>query len=56
MHNVHYLLNLMKLAREAILEDRYPHFVKDFFARLYPNRDDYPRWAITALSTVNIDL
>jgi tRNA-guanine family transglycosylase len=56
MHNVHYLLNLMKLAREAILEDRYPHFVKDFFARLYPNRDDYPRWAINALSTVNIDL
>jgi tRNA-guanine family transglycosylase len=56
MHNVHYLLNLMKLAREAILEDRYPQFVKDFFARLYPDREDYPRWAINALSTVNIAL
>src|SRR5437762_10059094 len=49
MHNVHYLLNLMKLAREAILEDRYPEFVKDFFAKLYPNRGDYPRWATDAL-------
>jgi queuine tRNA-ribosyltransferase len=56
MHNVHYLLNLMRLAREAIIEDRYPQFVKDFFAGLYPNKDDYPQWAINALRTVNIDL
>jgi queuine tRNA-ribosyltransferase catalytic subunit len=56
MHNIHYLLNLVKLAREAILEDRYPQFVKDFFARLYPNREDFPKWAINALSKVNVDL
>lgn len=56
MHNIHYLLNLVKLAREAILEDRYPQFVKDFFARLHPNREDIPGWAINALGKVNIDL
>ena len=32
MHNVHYQLNLMKEAREAIIQDRYPQFVKDFLA------------------------
>ncbi len=57
MHNVHYQLNLMRLAREAILEDRYPRFVRDFFEKLY-NRDKekYPVWAVTALKGVGVDL
>ncbi|KAH8706133.1 tRNA-guanine(15) transglycosylase-like protein [Phaeosphaeriaceae sp. PMI808] len=57
MHNVHYQLNLMRLAREAILEDRYPQFVKDFFGKLYANeREKYPAWAVNALKGVGLDL
>jgi queuine/archaeosine tRNA-ribosyltransferase len=57
MHNVHYQLNLMRLAREAILADCYPQFVKDFFNTLYSgNKDKYPEWAVNALQGVGVDL
>jgi queuine tRNA-ribosyltransferase len=57
MHNVHYQLNLMRLAREAILEDRYPQFVKDFFSKLYDGqKEKYPGWAVGALKGVGVDL
>ncbi|KAJ9635960.1 hypothetical protein H2199_008315 [Coniosporium tulheliwenetii] len=56
MHNVHYLLTLMKSARTAIIEDRYPAFVKGFFAKLYPDRSKYPEWAVMALKGVGVDL
>jgi queuine tRNA-ribosyltransferase len=57
MHNVHYQLTLMRLVREAILEDRYPHFVKGFFSKLYAGaKDKYPAWAVTALQGVGVDL
>jgi queuine tRNA-ribosyltransferase len=57
MHNVHYQLNLMRLVREAILEDRYPQFVKGFFSKLYNGeKDRYPAWAVTALHGVGVDL
>jgi queuine/archaeosine tRNA-ribosyltransferase len=57
MHNVHYQLNLMRLAREAILADCYPQFVKDFFSKLYSgNKDKYPEWAVNALQGVGVDL
>lgn len=56
MHNVHYQLNLMKLARQAIIEDRYPAFLKDFFGKLYDDKSKYPEWAVNALRSVNVDL
>jgi queuine/archaeosine tRNA-ribosyltransferase len=57
MHNVHYQLNLMRLAREAILEDRYPQFVRDFFNKLYHGEKiKYPQWAVAALRGVGLDL
>jgi len=56
LHNVHYLLNLMKQAREAILEDRYPTFVKRFFHRMYADGGEFPQWAVDALRSVGIDL
>lgn len=54
MHNVHWLLNLMKNARQAIIEDRYPDFMRAFFGRLYP--DGPPAWAVEALGKVGVDL
>lgn len=57
MHNVHYQLNLMKNARQAIIEDRYPGFVKEFFGRLYADdQSKYPQWAVDALRGVGVDL
>jgi len=54
MHNVHYQLELMRQAREAIIEDRYPAFVKDFFRKLYP--DGAPKWAKDALKGVGVEI
>jgi queuine tRNA-ribosyltransferase catalytic subunit len=56
MHNVHYLLSLMRSARIAIIEDRYPAFLKGFFGKLYGDRSKFPPWAITALKGVGVDL
>lgn len=56
MHNVHYLLALMKSIRSAIIEDRYPRFLRDFFGKLYPERSKIPQWAINALQDVGVDL
>jgi tRNA-guanine family transglycosylase len=54
MHNVHYQLDLMRLVRNAILEDEYPAFVHEFFGKLYP--DGAPQWAKDALKGVGVDL
>ncbi len=56
MHNVHYLLALMRSIRLAIIEDRYPRFLQDFFGKLYPERSKIPQWAIDALQDVGVDL
>ena len=56
MHNVHYQLNLMARVRQAILEDRYPAFVKEFFGALYEDSSQYPGWAVDALRGVGVEL
>ena len=57
MHNVHYQLSLMNQARQAIKEDRYPYFLRQFFRTLYNDQPElYPKWAVDALRTVGVDL
>ena len=56
MHNVHYLLSLMGSARQAILEDRYPAFLREFFTKLYREPLKFPEWAVNALRGVGVDL
>ncbi|CAK7213406.1 hypothetical protein SEUCBS140593_001834 [Sporothrix eucalyptigena] len=57
MHNVWYQLALMRSLREAILEDRFPARVREFFADLYPGGPaDYPVWAVDALAGVGLHL
>ncbi|KAK4976525.1 hypothetical protein LTR28_008114 [Elasticomyces elasticus] len=57
MHNVHYLLSLMKGIRDAIIQDAYPAFVMAYFAKLYAgDRSRYPVWAVDALRGVGVDL
>ncbi|RHZ52854.1 hypothetical protein CDV55_102366 [Aspergillus turcosus] len=56
IHNVHYLLSLMGSARQAILEDRFPAFLREFFDNLYGDKARFPEWAVTALRGVGVDL
>lgn len=57
LHNVHYLLNMMGEVREAILEDRYPAYLKQWFGKLYAgDKSRYPGWAVGALRGVGVDL
>ena len=54
---MYYLLNLMKDVRAAIINDKYPAFVKSFFGKIYDNRREaYPKWAVDALKKVGVDL
>ncbi|OTB00080.1 hypothetical protein M426DRAFT_324585 [Hypoxylon sp. CI-4A] len=56
MHNVWYQLDLMTQVRDAIVADRFPAFLRRFFADLYPDRAKYPTWAVDALRGVGVDL
>lgn len=57
MHNIQYMLDLTRRMREAIVEDRYPEFLKDYFRTLYDGRKEmYPDWAVQALRGVGVDL
>ncbi|KAL8681587.1 MAG: hypothetical protein Q9186_002327 [Xanthomendoza sp. 1 TL-2023] len=57
MHNVHYLLALMRRVRAAVIEDRYPAFLHEYFRQMY-NGDmtKFPIWPVTALKSVGVDL
>jgi tRNA-guanine transglycosylase len=56
LHNVWYQLNLMKEVREAVIADKYPEFLRLFFANYYGEREKYPGWAVSALQGVGVDL
>lgn len=57
MHNVHYQLSLMRSVREAIIEDRFPAFLRQFFRDRHDgDKTCYPDWAVEALKTVGVDL
>lgn len=57
IHNVHFMLTLMGRVRQAILEDRYPAFIREFFSKIYQgDKSKYPEWAVGALKGVGMDL
>lgn len=57
MHNVHHLLALMGRVRAAIIEDRYPEFLRSYFKTLYGGViAKIPTWASTALREVGVEL
>ncbi|CAO3647402.1 unnamed protein product [Cunninghamella blakesleeana] len=56
VHNVAFQLRLMNGLRNAIIEDRFPDQVKQFFASYFSDKSKYPEWAVAALKSVNIDL
>lgn len=57
MHNVHHLLALMRRVRDAIVADRYPAFLRTFFAERHGGDvGKAPGWAVAALRGVGVDL
>lgn len=57
LHNVHYQLELMRQARQAIIADKFPEYVHQFFSDLHGgDKTKYPQWAVDALRKVDIDL
>ena len=56
IHNVWYQLNLMREVRQSIIEDRFPAYIRDFFAGLYEDKTEYPSWAVNSLQKVGVDL
>lgn len=45
----------MSRIRQAIMEDRFPEFIKDFVAVYFKDKD-IPAWVINSLESVHIQL
>ena len=55
IHNVTQQIQLMQLARKAIIEATYPSFLRSWFRVRYQGAE-YPIWAVEALRGVGVDL
>lgn len=55
IHNIAFQLNLMRDIRTAVLEDRFPAFIRDFMRQMYVDRE-VPQWITDALKSVNVEL
>lgn len=55
IHNVAYQMRLMSRIRQAIIEDRFPQFIKDFVAVYYKDKD-IPVWVTNSLESLQIEL
>ena len=53
VHNVAFQLRLMTNIRQAITEDRFPQFIKNFLEENFPQKD-FPQWTVDALSAVGV--
>eukprot|EP01112_Ceratiomyxa_fruticulosa_P012015 TRINITY_DN3308_c0_g1_i2.p1 TRINITY_DN3308_c0_g1~~TRINITY_DN3308_c0_g1_i2.p1 ORF type:complete len:394 (-),score=64.92 TRINITY_DN3308_c0_g1_i2:35-1216(-) len=54
-HNIAFQMNLMRRIREAIINNTFPDFVKNFMYGVYPKKD-YPSWVFDSLAFVGINL
>ncbi|KAJ1787557.1 Queuine tRNA-ribosyltransferase catalytic subunit 1 [Coemansia sp. RSA 2167] len=54
VHNIAFQMRLMRDIRQAIVEDRYPQFVRNFIKMRFGKT--VPQWIMDALKSVNIDL
>ncbi|KAF4649991.1 Queuine tRNA-ribosyltransferase catalytic subunit 1 [Perkinsus olseni] len=58
VHNIHYMLTLLRECRAAILDKRFSQFVRDFLAQMYPSNSSIcpPGWCRRCLSKAGIDI
>ena len=45
----------MSRIRQAIIEERFPDFIREFVAKYYQDKD-IPEWITNSLNSVNIQL
>ena len=55
IHNIAYMQRLTKRIREAITEQRFPEFVRDFVRMHYPEGDE-PEWVTMSLKYAGIEM
>eukprot|EP00056_Hartaetosiga_gracilis_P020119 m.17646 g.17646 ORF g.17646 m.17646 type:complete len:423 (+) comp8178_c0_seq2:61-1329(+) len=53
VHNIAYQLQLMARARQSIIDQKFPQFVRKFM-RDYHGDKEYPEWAVNAFNSVGI--
>ncbi|KZT57735.1 tRNA-guanine transglycosylase [Calocera cornea HHB12733] len=54
-HNLVFQAAVMGGARDAIMEGRFPQYLKDFFRRYFADAA-YPKWCVDALRSVGVDI
>lgn len=54
-HNLVFQARVMGGARDAIMENRFPEYLRSFF-ELYFGTQGYPEWCVNALRSVGVDL
>lgn len=54
-HNLVFQAQVMGRARDAIIEGRFPNYLRTFFENYFGNQG-YPEWCVNALRSVGIDL
>jgi queuine tRNA-ribosyltransferase len=56
-HNVTYMMGLVNRMRQAIMDQRFPSFVRMFVQQQFPKAaDDVPQWVVDALEAAGIAL
>ncbi|KAK7053290.1 hypothetical protein VNI00_003916 [Paramarasmius palmivorus] len=55
IHNLTFQAQVMGRARSAIIEGRFPEYLKQFFADYFGDQG-YPEWCVNALRSVGVDL
>eukprot|EP00055_Hartaetosiga_balthica_P012654 m.62185 g.62185 ORF g.62185 m.62185 type:complete len:440 (-) comp8020_c0_seq1:1159-2478(-) len=55
VHNIAYQLQLMGQARQSIIDQKFPQFVRKFMYNFHSGHE-YPQWAVDAFQSVGIDL
>jgi queuine tRNA-ribosyltransferase catalytic subunit len=54
-HNIVFQAQVMGRARDAILEGRFPDYLRSFFLEYFGDAG-YPEWCVNALRSVGVDL
>ncbi|KAJ2788002.1 Queuine tRNA-ribosyltransferase catalytic subunit 1 [Coemansia interrupta] len=54
VHNIAFQMRLMRDIRRAVIEDRFPEFIRDFMQTRFGKT--VPRWVVEALQSVGVDL
>ena len=55
LHNVHFLIHLLRGLRQAVIEDKVESYARDFFVNWFA-QDGVPNWVKNALAECNISL